>query len=299
MKKRILNTIIASSLASLAVVGTSLAYYFKAAEDKSINVTLSSGSTDISFGISDITDDDSDNKLNPSNLSKNYSYKLSANKSTNTTYTQDVLVGSLKVTFKTKNETLFNAVTLANVIDYKNYSGSSEGTDTYFSNSENKLNSIEFTKADAPDSSGYYVISGTMDAPVSAVYGNEVDLTLALTGIDDSNFVSIAEAEYDINVVISENTTYEYAYLGGVGDLGWAPIDANRMVPNIYADKWQWMWKADKDYGASEIKAFKGEGESAIWSLGENKAVTIVSGDSVYWSGSTTDAVDFYHPTSA
>jgi len=241
MKKRILNTIIASSLASLAVVGTSLAYYFKAAEDKSINVTLSSGSTDISFGISDITDDDSENKLNPDNLSKNYSYKLSANKSTNTTYTQDVLVGSLKVTFKTKNETLFNAVTLANVIDYKNYSESNEGTDTYFSNSENKLNSIEFTKEDAADSSGYYVISGTMAAPVSAVNGNEVDLTLSLTGIDDSNFVSIAEAEYDINVVISENTTYEYAYLGGVGDLGWAPIDANRMVPNIYANAWQWM----------------------------------------------------------
>lgn len=305
MKKKNLNAIISVSVIAvglIATLSTAAALYYKAAAERKINISLTSGSNDARLSISAITEDDSTKKLNPENTTKGYSYTIRGNKDTGSAYTQDVVVGDLKVTFKTKSQDLFEAVTLSNVIDYKNYSSDEAGTDTYFSQTE-ALNTMNFERATAADTEGYYTISGSMEAPVSVLYEHKVALSLSWRSenITDDEFFAVAEAAYSINVKFEENTTYEYAYIGGVDGMGWDAQDGNRMVPNIYASEWQWMWRADKDYGASSVKAFKPQTsedgtDTTIWSFGENTECTVAAGDSFYWAGNKDSTINFYHP---
>lgn len=300
MKKRLLNTIIASSLAMTSLVGFAIAYYFNEAEEKVIPISLSDNTSDATFVISDIVEDDT-YKLNPDHTSKSYSYTLSVNKSESSTYTQDVLVGSLTVSIKTKSQKLVELLSVTNVIDYTNPSNT-ENPDTIFSTTKD-LNTMTLTKPTSSDSSGYYVFTNTMFAPISVINGNKVKLTLSVGDtLTDDDFVALNAAPYEIDVTLSEASNYVYAYIGGLNVSGtnvWESSDFNMMVPNIYASSWQWMWKADKDYASSAIKGFKHEStektnyssgiqnvlDSTLFDSDGNYKVDVKKGDSIYWDG--------------
>lgn len=308
MKKRTITNIIAASLIVGSITSTAFAFYYKNATGN-INVTLNSGSTDVAFGITEIADADSSFKLSPDNNVKTYNYTLSATKAND--YKQDVAVSTLTVTFKTKNKDLYDNVTVSNVIDYTNPTiTDTTKNSTYFS-TETALNTMTFSEKSETASDGYYSVTGSMDAPISCIYGNKVTFTITLGNVTDETFLNIAEGAYTIDVVVSENKTYEYAYVGGIDSLGWAAQDTNMMVPNIYSSSWEWMWKADKDYGSSAIKAFQNvtpaEGDPYTTysknyesteggdSMG-NLSCNIVSGDSIYWAGNSDSKVIFSHP---
>jgi len=299
MKKRLLNTLIASSIGLVSIISTATAYFVTDAKETIIPVTLSSKTYDANFEIGSIDAVDS-YKLNPDHTSKRYKYKLSVSKSASTTYTQDVLVGSLTVSVTTKSKKLSELLSATNKIDYTN-PDKPESPDTVFSTTDS-LNSMSLTLSDEQDSNGNYVFTNTMYAPISVINGNEVTLTLSLgdtLSLDD--FIELNAATYNINVSLDNATDYEYAYVGGLnveGEQVWESNDSNMMVPNIYATSWQWMWRADKDYTGSAIKTHKKVSEGSCFSKGVtgvtdetkfttdgNYIVDVKQGDSIYWDG--------------
>lgn len=303
MKRKLLNGIVAMGIATCGIaisVSSALALYVKNAEDKVINISLSTVSYDAELTVTDITADDASKKLSPSNKEIVYNYKLGASKDASSTYTQDVIVGKLDVSFKTTNLELFRSVTVKNVIDYKN-----NGADTYFSKTA-ALNTTVLA-GDETTVNDYYVMSGSIYAPIHVINGNAVALTVALKEeVTDDSFVDIAATSYSIEVALSApDAAYEYAHVMGLNSGGtpeFASQDYNQMVPNIYSkDKYEWMWKADKNYTGSTIKCNKNGDWSARptgsnFDVDGNLLVDIVAGDSVYWTGSASDALSFYHP---
>lgn len=309
MKRKLQNGLIACGIAAFGMlisVSSALALYVKNADDKQIEVSLSTVSYDAELGISDITAAN-ENKLSPAHMSKVYNYKLSAVKGAESSYTQDVVVGKLDITFKTKSANLFDNITVTNVIDYKNYSDPEivDGKETYFSKTAD-LNTVVLT-GEKVLVGEYYVLTGSIAAPIHVVNGNNVSLTLKLDDtINVDNFIDVATAGYEIEVGLSATADYHFAHVMGLNPgsgLEFSAKDYNQMVPNIYAgNKFEWMWRADKDYPNSTIKCLVNN----IWSKEKatadggdangNYKVSIVAGDSVYWTGSASAELSFYHP---
>ena len=65
------------------------------------------------------------------------------------------------------------------------------------------------------------------------------------------------------------------------------------MAPNLAADKNEWMWVADQDYGESQFKVKQGNSEA-------NMKRTIVTGDIIYFHngalGNDGEYIYFSHP---
>lgn len=91
--------------------------------------------------------------------------------------------------------------------------------------------------------------------------------------------------------------------MGGIDGWGWAENDAGVMALNLAADKNEWMWVADQDYGESQFKVKQGNtwyAEKGKTGSEANMKRTIVTGDIIYFHngalGNDGEYIYFSHP---
>lgn len=290
MKKNRFNALIAGGVAAagvLASVGTAFALYYKAPNDKNIDISITT-SSDVSLAINNL-DRVGTEEFTPDNKTLGYTYNLSGSKLENSSYTQNVVTGYLTVKVEATGETdILDNITVTNKVEYK------EGS---YYNADNQ-SKITLEK----DKDGGYLV-GSKITPV-LISGNDAALTITLgNNVTDEKFAAYDGVEIKTTIsfvsltdtVATDNNWVVPHVMGGIDGWGWAENDAGAMVPNLGADKYEWMWVADQNYGESQFKVKQGEN----WydnGNGLNVTETIVKGDSIYFNGSN---VSFYHPAAA
>lgn len=288
MKKNRFNALIAGGVAAagvLASVGTAFALYYKAPNDKNIDISITT-SSDVSLAINNLARVGTE-EFTPDNKTLGYTYNLSGSKLENSSYTQNVVTGYLTVKVEATGETdILDNIIVTNKVEYAG---------SYYNAEEQSK--IELKK----DKDGGYLV-GSKITPV-LISGNNAALTITLGDVTDEKFAAYDGVEIKTTIsfvsltdkVATANNWVVPHVMGGIDGWGWAENDAGAMVPNLGADKYEWMWVADQNYGESQFKVKQGEN----WydnGNGLNVTKTIVKGDSIYFNGSN---VSFYHPEAA
>lgn len=288
MKKK--NFIIggAAALCAIASVGTSFALYLVKPGAIEGNISVSTGA-DINYQISNVNV--TGGTLTPTNTTNTFNFNIHGVKNSASVFQQPFVLAKLTITITPdeNHKTLTDYLTAAAVVDYtdgKYYAGTAG------------LNSITFSK---PDDNGVitgslttFIYVGTSDTWKAtpdnkeglAPDHNPVTLTVDLQkDLDDKMFVTeLAEATYKVDISLTNDETYEYAYV--VGEMnGWTDgDDAYAMVKNINADAKtgdEWVWFGELPDGTG-LKAKKGD----TWSADPDTVVTIPEGkrmSAVYW----------------
>lgn len=285
MKKNRFNALIAGGVAAagvLASVGTAFALYYKAPNDKNIDISITT-SSDVSLAINNLARVGTE-EFTPDNKTLGYTYNLSGSKLENSSYTQNVVTGYLTVKVEATGETdILDNIIVTNKVEYAG---------SYYNAEEQSK--IELKK----DKDGGYLV-GSKITPV-LISGNNAALTITLDEVTDEEFAAYDGVEIKTTIsfvsltdtVATANNWVVPHVMGGIDGWGWAENDAGAMVPNLGANKYEWMWVADQNYGKSQFKVKQGEN----WydnGNGLNVTETIVKGDSIYFNGSN---VSFYHP---
>lgn len=288
MKKNRFNALIAGGVAAagvLASVGTAFALYYKAPKDKNIDISITT-SSDVSLAINNLARVGTE-EFTPDNKTLGYTYNLSGSKLENSSYTQDVVTGYLTVKVEATGKTdILDNIEVTNKVEY-------EGS-YYNDEVQSKITLVK-------DEDGGYLV-GSKITPV-LISGNNAALTITLGDVTDEKFAKYDGVEIKTTIsfvsltdkVATANNWVVPHVMGGIDGWGWAENDAGAMVPNLGADKYEWMWVADQDYGESQFKVKQGKN----WydnGNGLNVTKTIVKGDSIYFNGSN---VSFYHPEAA
>ncbi len=288
MKKNRFNALIAGGVAAagvLASVGTAFALYYKAPDDKNINISITT-SSDVSLAINNLARVGTE-EFTPDNKTLGYTYNLSGSKLENSSYTQDVVTGYLTVKVEATGKTdILDNIIVTNKVKY---AGS-----YYNADDQSKITL-------AKDKDGGYLV-GSKITPV-LISGNDAALTITLGDVTDEKFAAYDGVEIKTTIsfvsltdtVATANNWVVPHVMGGIDGWGWAENDAGAMVPNLGANKYEWMWVADQNYGESQFKVKQGKN----WydnGNGLNVTKTIVKGDSIYFNGSN---VSFYHPEAA
>lgn len=288
MKKNRFNALIAGGVAAagvLASVGTAFALYYKAPNDKNIDISITT-SSDVSLAINNLARVGTE-EFTPDNKTLGYTYNLSGSKLENSSYTQNVVTGYLTVKVEATGETdILDNIRVTNKVEY---AGS-----YYNADAQSKITL-------AKDKDGGYLV-GSKITPV-LIGGNNAALTITLGDVTDEKFAAYDGVEIKTTIsfvsltdtVATANNWVVPHVMGGIDGWGWAENDAGAMVPNLGAAKYEWMWVADQNYGESQFKVKQGND----WydkGDGLNVTETIVKGDSIYFDGTT---VSFYHPAAA
>jgi len=283
MKKNRFNALIAGGVAAagvLASVGTAFALYYKAPDDKNIDISITT-SSDVSLAINNLARVGT-KEFTPDNKTLGYTYNLSGSKLENSSYTQDVVTGYLTVKVEATGETdILDNIIVTNKVEYAG---------SYYNADEQSKITL------AKDKDGGYLV-GSKITPV-LISGNDAALTITLGDVTDEKFAAYDGVEIKTTIsfvsltdqVAKDNNWYVPHIMGGIDDWGWTENDTGAMVPNLGADKYEWMWFADQDYGESQFKVL----QNGKWSEGSNINATIVKGDSIYFDGTNAS---FYHPT--
>lgn len=283
MKKNRFNALIAGGVAAagvLASVGTAFALYYKAPDDKNIDISITT-SSDVSLAINNLVRVGT-KEFTPDNKTLGYTYNLSGSKLENSSYTQDVVTGYLTVKVEATGETdILDNIIVTNKVEYAG---------SYYNADEQSKITL------AKDKDGGYLV-GSKITPV-LISGNDAALTITLGDVTDEKFAAYDGVEIKTTIsfvsltdqVAKDNNWYVPHIMGGIDDWGWTENDTGAMVPNLGADKYEWMWFADQDYGESQFKVL----QNGKWSEGSNINATIVKGDSIYFDGTNAS---FYHPT--
>lgn len=281
MKKNRFNALIAGGVAAagvLASVGTAFALYYKAPDDKNIDISITT-SSDVSLAINNLARVGT-KEFTPDNKTLGYTYNLSGSKLENSSYTQDVVTGYLTVKVEATGETdILDNIIVTNKVEYAG---------SYY-------NADEQSKITLAKVEGGYLV-GSKITPV-LISGNDAALTITLGDVTDEKFAAYDGVEIKTTIsfvsltdtVATANNWVVPHVMGGIDGWGWAENDAGAMVPNLGADKYEWMWVADQDYGESQFKVL----QNGKWSEGSNINATIVKGDSIYFDGTNAS---FYHP---
>lgn len=282
MKKNRFNALIAGGVAAagvLASVGTAFALYYKAPDDKNIDISITT-SSDVSLAINNLARVGT-KEFTPDNKTLGYTYNLSGSKLENSSYTQDVVTGYLTVKVEATGETdILDNIIVTNKVEYAG---------SYYNADEQSKITL------AKDKDGGYLV-GSKITPV-LISGNDAALTITLGDVTDEKFAAYDGVEIKTTIsfvsltdtVATANNWVVPHVMGGIDGWGWAENDAGAMVPNLGADKYEWMWFADQDYGESQFKVL----QNGKWSEGSNINATIVKGDSIYFDGTNAS---FYHP---
>lgn len=282
MKKNRFNALIAGGVAAagvLASVGTAFALYYKAPDDKNIDISITT-SSDVSLAINNLARVGT-KEFTPDNKTLGYTYNLSGSKLENSSYTQDVVTGYLTVKVEATGETdILDNIIVTNKVEYAG---------SYYNADEQSKITL------AKDKDGGYLV-GSKITPV-LISGNDAALTITLGDVTDEKFAAYDGVEIKTTIsfvsltdqVAKDNNWYVPHIMGGIDDWGWTENDTGAMVPNLGADKYEWMWVADQDYGESQFKVL----QNGKWSEGSNINATIVKGDSIYFDGTNAS---FYHP---
>lgn len=283
MKKNRFNALIAGGVAAagvLASVGTAFALYYKAPDDKNIDISITT-SSDVSLAINNLARVGT-KEFTPDNKTLGYTYNLSGSKLENSSYTQDVVTGYLTVKVEATGETdILDNIIVTNKVEYAG---------SYYNADEQSKITL------AKDKDGGYLV-GSKITPV-LISGNDAALTITLGDVTDEKFAAYDGVEIKTTIsfvsltdqVAKDNNWYVPHIMGGIDDWGWTENDTGAMVPNLGADKYEWMWFADQDYGESQFKVL----QNGKWSEGSDINATIVKGDSIYFDGTNAS---FYHPT--
>lgn len=282
MKKNRFNALIAGGVAAagvLASVGTAFALYYKAPDDKNIDISITT-SSDVSLAINNLARVGT-KEFTPDNKTLGYTYNLSGSKLENSSYTQDVVTGYLTVKVEATGETdILDNIIVTNKVEYAG---------SYYNADEQSKITL------AKDKDGGYLV-GSKITPV-LISGNDAALTITLGDVTDEKFAAYDGVEIKTTIsfvsltdtVATANNWVVPHVMGGIDGWGWAENDAGAMVPNLGADKYEWMWFADQDYGESQFKVL----QNGKWSEESNINATIVKGDSIYFDGTNAS---FYHP---
>lgn len=283
MKKNRFNALIAGGVAAagvLASVGTAFALYYKAPNDNNIDISITT-SSDVSLAIKNLARVGTE-EFTPANKTLGYTYNLSGSKLTSSTYTQNVVTGYLTVKVEATGETdILDNISVTNKVSY---------TENSYYN-QDAQSKITLAKVEG----GYLV--GSKITPVLIDSGNNAALTITLGDVTDEQFAAYDGVEIKTTIsfvsltdqVAKDNNWYVPHIMGGIDGWGWTENDTGAMVPNLGADKYEWMWVADQDYGESQFKVL----QNGKWSEGSNINATIVKGDSIYFDGTNAS---FYHP---
>lgn len=286
MTKNRFNALIAGGVAAagvLASVGTAFALYYKAPNDGSIDISITTTS-DVSLAIKNLAKT-GENEFTPEHKTLEYTYNLSGVKTTNSTFTQNVVTGYLTVSVEAEGVDLSNFVEVKNKVTYAG---------EYYN--DDARSAINLTGTGSK-------LEGSKITPVLIDSGNDATLTITLKdSVTDEKFAELEGVEIKTSIsfvslsdeVAKANNWVVPHVMGGIDGWGWTENDAGVMVPNIGSEKAEWMWFADQDYGESQFKVklgdtWYGNGDS-------NVSATIAKGDSIYYD-STSHAVSFYHPT--
>lgn len=137
------------------------------------------------------------------------------------------------------------------------------------------------------------------DVAVSTVGTQKLCVYLKYT-LDDLDLMDLDEASlgYSLSVTWGAPTTFEYAYVKGVGNL-WTVDEKYAMNPNInatYENEGDWEWIYNALPGTmGEAKCFlPGANENPdVWSGGENAVLDEAETYDVIWSGKAADEAQF------
>lgn len=297
MKKNRFNALIAGGVAAagvLASVGTAFALYYKAPNDKNIDISITT-SSDVSLAINNLARVGTE-EFTPDNKTLGYTYNLSGSKLENSSYTQNVVTGYLTVKVEATGETdILDNIIVTNKVEY---AGSYYNAD--------KQSKITLAK----DEDGGYLV-GSKITPV-LISGNNAALTITLgNNVTDEMFAEYDGVEIKTTIsfvsltdkVATANNWVVPHVMGGIDGWGWAENDAGAMVPNLGADKYEWMWVADQNYGESQFKVKQGNtwyAEKGNTGSEDNMKRTIVTGDTIYFHngalGNDGEYIYFSHP---
>lgn len=285
MKKNRFNALIAGGVAAagvLASVGTAFALYYKAPNDNNIDISITT-SSDVSLAINNLARVGTD-EFTPDNKTLGYTYNLSGTKLTSSTYTQNVVTGYLTVKVEATGETdILDNISVTNKVEY---AGS-----YYNADAQSKITL-------AKDAEGGYLV-GSKITPVLIEGGNDAALTITLGDVTDEQFAAYDGVKITTTIsfvsltdqVAKDNNWYVPHIMGGIDGWGWTENDAGAMVPNLGADKYEWMWVADQDYGESQFKVKQGDtwyGKKGHTGSEKNLPATISTGDTIYFHPNVT-----------
>lgn len=137
------------------------------------------------------------------------------------------------------------------------------------------------------------------DVAVSTVGTQKLCVYLKYS-LDDLDLMDLDEASlgYSLSVAWGAPTTFEYAYVKGIGNL-WTVDEKYAMNPNInatYENEGDWEWIYNALPGTmGEAKCFlPGANENPdVWSGGENAVLDEAETYDVIWSGKAADEAQF------
>lgn len=248
----------------IATISTSLALSIFGG-DVSVNVDIGSASTSdgITYTASKVEEPSNQLELSGSNSHK-FSFKLGANISSSSEYTQSWIVGKFDITISgdivkylsyidyKKDDTTYKVVE-AKLNGYNNDSYFNKNNSTYRFYFDEKTNALSLTNE--------YLV----------VYNSGQELSFELK-VDSSKITkdvisTLGGSSYNVNANWSApGSDYEFAYIVG-SPTAWNKTLKYRMVPDIEEpSKWQWTLRNISFNSGDEIKAQKGE----TWSTGDN-----------------------------
>lgn len=309
MKKRLLGSLIALG-GSLVAVGTAFALYRGTLPvDKTIQIgTKTSG--DVVLNASVANADSEHAMLTPTNYSRSIVFNAGFTNNSGSVYNQPYYLAHLEFKISSASKGMIDALKDHSWVELGTQSGSNAygawfgwtwsddagltenlphtGTRSGTTNRNHLNGKAAVVAADGKS------VSWSVNYPLFA--GTDVSEFLfhvQMEGIDDDDYLAIAESSYTVNFNVSDvdYTGYEAAYIVGDATGGWEDKDEYRMVPNAKASGFEWMYKTGTAEGVSYLqggKDFKvhkgstwchGDGANHVWDSTNNGKV-------FYWAGS-------------
>lgn len=277
-KNRILFSLV-TLLLIVIVFGVSFALYLKAPADKEItigvntnnDVQLELATPETQYVKHGLSEAAASGKKLSVDTDKIITVDFGATKGVNSVYTQDIVLGMLKVEIVTSNTDLQDFLQMDTSIDY---------TDNTWAKNNYTLGALTEWADD----------KASRSAVVATKISSDFTLTITLSINDDttltnSQILAIAEANYSVNITFLDGIDYDYAYI--VGSMtNWQETEAYQMVPSLETLGFQWEYRFASALSGVEFKAKKGD----VWSDGSNWTVSS-SDQLVRWTGANTDSL--------
>lgn len=283
MKKKLLIGLSVAVLGTVATTGTALALYKNTPSNITINIGARTNK-DLVYTIKNLAWD-SPAVLKPSEAPI-LSFTIGADKTLDSTYTQNVMVGRLTVEVSSTN---------SDFIDYY-------ANQFYLKVKDYKENSF-YTKdaryrCGATKNDGKIVM--TKEFPVKLA-GQKVEFLLP-TPIDISkeDMLKVAGAAFTVDIKWEEATSFKYAYVANsLTDPAFGELEEYQMVPNLATENFEWMYQMDSAHQAAfvegtEYKCRKTENDTTTWSGPSEGNMTVSAAQAgkltgIYWTGASGD----------
>jgi len=304
MNKKLVGCLVALGGVALSV-GATFALYTKGADDVKFSIgaykfTASSGTVNYKIGAvttkyvnSSGTEGTDLSAPNPDYPIVDMTFPLGAE------YAQDVpeqlyIPGNVSV--KAKKASALSSVEVKITANVEGYADSSYWA-TFTDTNGYHLGDITDSKPIALETSeteiGSKNVAATVVTNPTTATSQYLHVQVDFSGLSASNFLDLAETADAYSVSVSwgdVSSDYEAAYVTGDGN-GWTHgVDEYRMVPDITASTWRWMYSNLTDF--SQLKVTTKKGGNTSWygdTSGGNVTVDSAKTYTVYWGGSDND----------